>query len=402
MLFVSSAISRMTATKSYTVLMLAPTPYFSDRGCHVRIYEEARELIKAGHQVVVVSYPLGRSLEPVPVERSVPVPWYTKREAGPSWHKPYLDLLLLIKAWGVARRLKPDIIHAHLHEGALIGWVLSRCSGVPLVFDYQGSLSGESLNHGFYRPGSVLHRGFRALERLINRLADLVVTSSSNGVVEVQSSSPQIPVYALPDGVDTQTFSPQERGSIRQELGLAPDLPTVVFIGLLNQYQGVDFLLDVLVDLLQSRPPFQVLIMGFPEAPYRELVRQRGLSDMIHVTGRVSYADVPRYLAAGDVAVAPKLTTTEANGKVLNYMACGLPVVAFDTEVNRELLGDDGIYVPLGNRAAFGQAIASLLANLPQAAAHGNRLRERAVRTLSWHARIATLVGYYERLVKVK
>ena len=70
--------------------------------------------------------------------------------------------------------------------------------------------------------------------------------------------------------------------------------------------------------------------------------RHADLSDMIHFTGKVDYAHAPLMLSAADIAVTPKLSPTEANGKIFNYMACGLPVVAFDTPVNREVLGDTG------------------------------------------------------------
>jgi glycosyltransferase involved in cell wall biosynthesis len=174
-------MSRMAPTDQQRIMMIAPTPYFSDRGCHVRIFEEAQGLIAAGHQVRVVTYPLGRDVEPVPVVRTIAVPWYTKHGAGPSWHKPYLDLLLCLRALREVRRFRPTVIHAHLHEGALIGWVIARLSGVPLLFDYQGSLSGELLHHGSYRRGGVLHRCFRRLEQCINGLATMVVTSSTAG-----------------------------------------------------------------------------------------------------------------------------------------------------------------------------------------------------------------------------
>ncbi len=78
--------------------MIAPTPYFADRGCHVRIYEEARALTKLGHEVCIVTYHLGRDMPGVRVVRTPHIPWYGKLEAGPSWHKPYLDILLLWKA----------------------------------------------------------------------------------------------------------------------------------------------------------------------------------------------------------------------------------------------------------------------------------------------------------------
>ena len=99
--------------------MLAPTPYFADRGCHVRIYEEARTLIEQGCDVRIVTYHIGRDMSGIPTERIFAVPFYKRLTAGPSWLKPFLDILLFIKALSVATSFRPHIIHAHLHEGAI-------------------------------------------------------------------------------------------------------------------------------------------------------------------------------------------------------------------------------------------------------------------------------------------
>ena len=157
--------------------MLAPTPYFADRGCHVRIYEEARALIRLGHDVHIVTYHIGRDMPGIPTSRIPAVPWYRKLAAGPSWHKPYLDMLLLARSIAVIRRFRPDVIHAHLHEGAFVGIFLKRLFRLPLVFDCQGSLTAEMLDHGFMRQGGALHRLFRRIERFVNRRADRIVTS---------------------------------------------------------------------------------------------------------------------------------------------------------------------------------------------------------------------------------
>ncbi|HJV67074.1 MAG TPA: glycosyltransferase, partial [Geomonas sp.] len=125
------------------VLVLAPTPYFADRGCHVRILEEARAVNNEGVQLHLVTYHIGRDAGGFPIDRIPKIPWYKKLGAGPSWHKPYLDLLLLFKALKVARDFKPDLIHAHLHEGAFIGAILKRILRIPMLFDCQGSLTGE-------------------------------------------------------------------------------------------------------------------------------------------------------------------------------------------------------------------------------------------------------------------
>src|SRR4030095_11361156 len=72
--------------KPWRILMVAPTPFFADRGCHVRILGEAQALIELGNEVKICTYPLGRDVPGIPTERTLPVPWYRKLSAGPSVH----------------------------------------------------------------------------------------------------------------------------------------------------------------------------------------------------------------------------------------------------------------------------------------------------------------------------
>lgn len=382
------------------VLMIAPTPYFSDRGCHVRIYEEARALTQLGHEVCIVTYHLGRDMPGVRVVRIPNIPWYGKLEAGPSWHKPYLDILLLWKAFVELRSFRPHLIHAHLHEGAFIGSVLKCLFRIPLLFDYQGSLSGESLNHGFFKETSLLMKLFRGLERFIDRLADQIVTSSEKGRQELLDDWGMAPgkVSTLTDGVDTDIFCPRSKNEARRTLGISEDATLVVFLGLFNRYQGLDLLLDA-ISLVKTRAPgIQYLLMGFPDAEYQVKARELGVDDIITFTGRVPYDRAPFYLSAGDLAVSPKLALTEANGKLFNYMACGLPTVVFENQINREILGDDGIYVEHGNTQAFAQAIVDLAENRERRTLLSVNVRDRAIRLHSWTARSLQLESVYRLL----
>ena len=382
------------------VLMIAPTPYFSDRGCHVRIYEEARALTKLGHEVCIVTYHLGRDMPGVRVVRIPPVSWYGKLEAGPSWHKPYLDILLLWKALLELRFFRPHLIHAHLHEGALIGSVLKCIFRIPLLFDYQGSLSGESLNHGFFREGSLLLKLFKGMEYFIDRRADHIVTSSDCGREELVREWGIAPekVVNLIDGVDTDVFCPCSRSEARRELGISDDVRLVVYLGLFNHYQGVDLLLDVIGRVKGAAPDVRFLLMGFPDAEYRRKAREMGIDDIITFTGRVPYDRAPLYLSAGDLAVSPKLTLTEANGKLFNYMACGLPTVVFDNQINREILGGEGIYVEHGNAPQMADTIIATLYDDERMISLSKQVRERAITIHSWNARSRQLESVYRML----
>jgi len=381
--------------------MLAPTPYFSDRGCHVRIYEEARALARLGHEVCIVTYHLGRDMPGARVVRIPQIPWYQKLEAGPSWHKPFLDLLLLLKSYRTARKFRPHLIHAHLHEGTLLGYILKRTLSLPLLFDYQGSLSGESLNHGFFCKGSLLNRLFIFMERGIDRCADAILTSSTEGRCELVRDWGIKPerVSTLLDGVDTDVFKPHSRSEARRELGIAEDARVVVYLGLFNRYQGVDMLLDAIVPVKREIAGVHFLLMGFPDDEYRRRAVEMGIGDLITFTGRVPYDRAPFFLSAGDLAVSPKLARTEANGKLFNYMACGLPTVVFDSQVNREILGDDGIYAEYGNVSSLAECIVATLNDRGVMAGLGRRVRNRAVGAHSWDTRASQFVSTYKNLL---
>ncbi len=384
------------------ILMIAPTPFFSDRGCHVRIYEEAKALKARGHKVVVVTYHLGRDVNDIPVVRIPNVPWYRKLSAGPSWHKPYLDVLLLYKAIVVAKQFKPDIIHAHLHEGTFLAAIAKRSLQAPLLFDCQGSLCGELLDHGFMKRDSLRHKMFARLEAWITCQADHIVTSSTTTADSIMRQFPEVTgrLTALIDAVDTKLFLPLSKDlALVEELHLPADKQLIVYLGAMTDYQGVDLLLDSLLELNAKRDDFHALVMGYPEAGYIKKAEKLGLANRVTFTGKLSYADAPRYLSLGHIAVSPKLSATEANGKLLNYMACGLPCVVFDNPVNRELLGDCGVYVDQQEAGAFARSIGRLLDSPDEYTALSMRSRERAEKDHSWDTRIMELEKAYSSII---
>jgi glycosyltransferase involved in cell wall biosynthesis len=365
----------------------------------VRILEEARAVMPYGVDLRLVTYHIGRDLPDLPVDRIPSIPWYGKLEAGPSWHKPYLDLLLLFKALQVARSFKPHLIHAHIHEGAFIGAILKKILRVPMLFDCQGSLTAEITDHKFVKPGSLLQRSFALLERWINRSSDFIVASAGPTVdLLLNDGVPRERVRALIDGVDTDEFRPYPKEEIRARLGIPGNRRVVSYLGLLNSYQGVDLLLEAAANLKSQGAKLHYLIMGFPEERYREMAAELCIDEFVTFTGRVPYEDAPLYLSAGDIAVSPKISLTEANGKLFNYMACGLPTVAFDTPVNREILGDAAMYATFGDVESLAGAIGRLAGDRELRDELGRQARERAVKEHSWAARGKELYQVYQDL----
>jgi glycosyltransferase involved in cell wall biosynthesis len=391
----------------YNILMIAPTSFFGDYGCHVRILEEVRVLQKRGHRVTIVTYYKGRDLPELHIVRTRPTPWHANYEVGSSRHKVAFDALLAWTALKTARRVKPDIIHAHLHEGALIGRVLSTITGAPLVFDYQGSLTAEMLDHHFVRPGGKREWFFRTLENRIDRLPRAILTSSRHSAQLLRETLQDQAqrVVPMPDCVDTDFFRPRtpadqaDVAAIKDQLGIPRDRTVAIYLGLLAHYQGTGHIVEAARQVIAAQPDVHFLVMGYPGyEEYRARAEALDVGDHMTFTGRVPYEEAARYLRAGDVALAPKLSLTEGAGKILNYMACALPTVAFDTPQAREFMAHSGQYAERGSAAALADRILELVQQPDRARDLGAALRARAMSRFSWDDAARRLLGVYEAI----
>lgn len=398
-----------TPVMTHTVLMIASTSFFADYGCHVRILEEIRAIQNLGHRVVLTTYHNGDTIPGIDIRRSWDVPWIKRAMVGSSRHKLYLDVGLSWRSLRVARAIRPTIIHAHTHEAGLMGATLKWLMRIPLVLDYQGSMTSEMLDHGFIRRSNPLYKPLVALEQRINCWADAIITSTFNAADLLRQEGNVNPqrLHTVIDSVNTDRFRPfdgspaweAQRRELRAQLGIPEGRRIVVYLGLLAPYQGTNILIETTRLLTQRLPDVHMLIMGYPDpCSYRAYAESLGVGDRVTLPGRILYKDAHSYLALGDVAVAPKMSLTEGSGKISNYMAMGLPVVTFNSPVSYEMLGDVGLYAEMGNAHDLADKLAMVLENPALAAQMRAAGRARAVSEFSWERGARQVEAIYHRV----
>ena len=389
---------------SLRVAMIAPTGFFADYGCHVRILEEAHALQALGHTVTIFTYPTGATPEGLRVVRLPAFRRQSSAHVGSHRRKLLLDPLLAGLALARGLRQPLDVVHGHLHEGAAIGWPLARARRVPLILDYQGSLTSEMLDHRFLSPDGPGLQIFGVVERVIEAVADRAVTSSAfaRDQLAARKSWSAERILSVPDGVDVTRFRPRapadapELSALRQRLGIPPNRLVVGYLGLLAEYQGTGDLIRAARQVVDAEPGTHFLIMGYPNAAeYERAARQAGLAEHMTFTGRIPYAQAPAYLRLCDLAAAPKRSETEGNGKVLNYMATGLPTVAYARGVAAEFLGPDARLAERGSVPALAEEILSLVRDADARRTYGENLRTRAERQFSWQRQISKILDVY-------
>ena len=306
-----------------------------------------RCLTESGYDNTVCTYHHGRDVAGVTTVRISPIKNYTQTQAGPSKYKLWADWKLLWLAVKQYRNLKPAVIHAHLHEGLMIGIIVKWLffwRRTPVVGDMQGSLSGELETHGSFNKLPLLKFPVRLIERLLMWFADHIVCSSKHSLQKIASefSISSNKIGLAQDGADSVTpMTTLQRQELSEQLGLPRDKTLVVYSGALLDAKGLQELKQIIQACGVDRG-LHFLIIGYPVENLLPFLEEYGLTDICTLTGQVNFEQLPQYLTLADIAIDPKFTDAgEGSGKMLNYLACGLPVAAFDTRNNQEFLPAD-------------------------------------------------------------
>ncbi len=204
-------------------------------------------------------------------------------------------------------------------------------------------------------------------------------------------------------GVDMEVFRPAPepaRAAVRRELGL--EAPVIGFVGRLVAAKGLDVVMEALE---RVRRPWTLLVLG--SGPYENRLRSwaatHGWERRVHVR-LAHHNDVPRFLAAMDLLLAPSQTTPswkEQFGRmVIEAFACGVAVVGSDSGEIPRVIGDAGVVLPETDVERWAVTTDELLANDGRRRDLGRRGLERCRTRYDVRQVAAQYVDFYLELAR--
>ena len=290
---------------------------------------------------------------------------------GPALERAWIRLTdnvsLYRCACRFARAWHADAIYERYALTAVAGSFVARRLGVPHILEVNAPLAEEEARYRGLRLGWLARR----LEGWLLRRADrLVVVSRELAEYARARGVARERIVVLPNAVDPRIFHPRRDGSsVRERYGLDGAF-VLGFSGTLKPWHGLAHLVQALAQLRHSVPQVGLIVVGEgPGAAEAQAQVQRlGLEQHVHFAGSVPHAQVPDFLAACDVLVAPYGPLEDfwfSPLKVAEYRAMGRPVVASAIGQIRELPGEEAgiVFVPPGDEAALARALAELAAD---------------------------------------
>lgn len=385
----------MSAAQPLRVLFVAACPFPHGRGSPIRIFQLATALASRGHEVHVATYHLGdgRETAPLHVHRTPRVHWYEKYGPGPTYGKLLvLDPLLIRLLRRVSNRHRFDVVHAHHYEGLIAAfWGLRGAP--PLIYDAHTMLESELPYYPLGLPRALIRSCGRMLDRrLPGRAAHVISVSEEIRTALLRLRAvPADRVDVIPNGVEAELFDVdhprRSKGSV------------VGFAGNLAPHQGLELLLRSFALVRAGREEARLrIITSSPLAPYDPLAEELGIRGAIELRDG-AFGDLPRNLAGCDVLVSPRVDCTGLPMKLLNYMAAGRPIVAFEGSAVHLRHGETGWIVPNGDTAGMADAIARLLDDAELAGRLGAAARREARAEFNWQTRATQVETVYERLL---
>jgi glycosyltransferase involved in cell wall biosynthesis len=321
------------------ILLLAPHPFFQNRGTPLAEKAVLEFLADQGHWIDVLTFHEGDPVD-VPncrIHRIPALPGVRRVRPGFSLKKLFSDVVMLGAALRLMRTTRYDLIHA-AEEGVYMAALLKRVFGVPYVYDMDSSLADQLTER--YASLQIARRLLKACEgAAVRRSLGVLAVCRALGDLALSHA----PGHLVACVEDTTLLAVDDAGPAPLAI-LPPGGPIVMYVGNLEPYQGVGLLLAGFARAVEEVADLRLAVIGgTPEhiAHYQETARRLGVAGRVHFLGPRPVAQLRGYLQQADVLVSPRLRGYNTPMKLYSYLDSGRPVVATRLPTHTQVVDDE-------------------------------------------------------------
>lgn len=342
------------------ILLLAPHPFFQQRGTPIAERMLLEVLARHGHEIDVLTYHEGEDVEiPGCRLRRIPALPFVRRfrgiRPGFSLKKLASDAVMLLVCLRMVHRGGYDVVHA-VEESAFMGLAARRLFRVPYIYDMDSGLARQMIDRFPF-----LARVRRFLEGF-----ERAAVRGSVGTLAVCRSLEEHARACHPDGVVARIEDVSLLSDSGGEVDDLPegDDPIAMYVGNLQRYQGIDLLLEAFRHTLDDLSGARLVVIGGDDesiAHYRRHCEDLGLAGTVHFLGPRPVERLGAYLRRATALVSPRIFGENTPMKVYSYLDSGRPVLATRLPTHTQVLTDEVALLVEPEPEPMGRALAGLL-----------------------------------------
>lgn len=382
------------------ILILAPHPFFQNRGTPIALRMLLETLSRAGHKLTVLVYAEGEDIT-IPgckIIRIKKPPLVSNISPGFSWKKLVCDLYLYRTAKRLLELESFDLIHAG-EEAVFMARRLGRIHSLPYVYDMDSSLPQQMCEKlSFLSPLLPFLQRFEK-NGVTDSVGVLAVCSYLEDLARSYSSSPV--VQRLEDITLLDKEVPEEKRK-ETDLKLEQGTVTYMYVGNLETYQGIDLLLGAFSLACLEIDNIRLVVIGGSKRAvrkYKQEAKKLGIpANRVIFTGPKPVDDLACYLTQADVLVSPRIKGYNTPMKIYSYLDSGRPVLATRLLTHTQVLDDSISWLVDADQSSMAVGISRL--------AEDEQLRKElaenaALRVSEEYTREAfdkKLTGFYSRV----
>lgn len=385
---------------SMKVLILAPQPFYEQRGTPIAVKMLAEAIASYGHEVDLLVFHEGEDIE-MPGVRLLRVPGLPGVKNIPPGFSPkklLCDAVMFPQVFWLRLRKRYDVIHA-VEESAFMAMAMGMLTRTPFVFDMDSSMPAQiDDKFGLPKPARGL---LDFMERMMIRRSAGVVAVCKELEDIARASYADANILRLEDV--TLLDHDAQAEDLREEVGIGGvgEATVAMYVGNLESYQGIDLLVDSMKIAAERQPDLHAIVIGGSDehiAAYKQKVASLGLAGRVHLVGRRPIDKLAGYLRQADILLSPRTQGGNTPMKVYSYLDSGVAVLATDLSTHTQVMDDSISALAAPEAGAFAEALVALAGDPERRRRLAEAARRRVAEEFSPAAYNRKLSGFYARL----
>jgi glycosyltransferase involved in cell wall biosynthesis len=263
------------------------------------------------------------------------------------------------------------------------------------------------VSHGLVRI-PLLKNFAKRLESIVLTNSGTVLTTTpdlSRYAVEMGANEKSVESFHL--GINTNDFKPiRKNQELAQSLGISHDDSVIVFVGTIYPFSGLIELITDFKKIEKEISKIKLLVVGGGPSyeKLKKIIIAKNLESKIILTNFQAQKELPQYISLADICINPfqinYITERILPTKILEYFACGKPVLSTPLAGTKELLPDEKFGIVYSTSENFAKDILRLLSDKHNLNELGKRSFDYVHKNHDWDVLSQNIIKKFESIIQ--